>query len=249
MRIEVDDETAIDMHNYQKNMLWTVIKSDHHAYDYKVNSAESYSIVEFHFTFQRNPVFYGTLLIFSISLITALMIFTFILPANSGERMGVALTLMLASMVFILLVAENIPLNLASGSVPLLAIFFIFCLVLMAIMIIALSCVSKFYHKDKEDGKMSEWTRRNVVGKLSYAVGARAREKTQIKDTVCFNEMRREDYVSSKPCDTKEDDWQMEWRILGKTVDRCLFVFFNIVFVIGVAVCFGIENQIREDNH
>ena len=57
------------------------------------------------------------------------------------------MTLMLASMVFILLVAENIPLNLASGDVPLLAIFFIFCLLLMAFVIIALACVSKFYHK------------------------------------------------------------------------------------------------------
>ena len=85
MNIIVDNDNAIEMGSYQKNMIWDVDNTGYDAYVLTYGPISKYSVVEFHFHFQRNPVFYGTLLIFSISLITALMIFTFVLPAESGE--------------------------------------------------------------------------------------------------------------------------------------------------------------------
>ena len=70
--------------------------------------------------------------------------------------------------------------------------------------------------------------------------------KNKVTD-VESNGTTREDYEGSKDAegstndDVAEEDWQMEWRIVGKTLDRCLFVFFAVVFIIGVAVCFGIQ--------
>ena len=71
--------------------------------------------------------------------------------------------------------------------------------------------------------------------------------KNKVTD-VDFNDTTREGFKGSKDSDGSTndnvagEDWQMEWRIVGKTVDRCLLVFFTVVFVIGLAVCFGIQS-------
>ena len=68
-----------------------------------------YSDVNFHITIERRSLFYTLNLILPVFLITFLAVMTFILPSQSGERMGVSLTLMLTVTVFMLLIAEMIP--------------------------------------------------------------------------------------------------------------------------------------------
>ena len=75
-----------------------------------------YPTFVFRFRFHRRSLFYILNLIFPIAIITLLAIATFILPDESGERLSVSVTLMLATTVFMLLVAEKIPES--SESVP-----------------------------------------------------------------------------------------------------------------------------------
>lgn len=75
-----------------------------------------------------------------------------------GERISLAVTLMLAVTVFMLLVAETTPAT--SDAVPLVSVYFILCMVLMFLMIVLLCYINRMYHKKGSDGKMGAWMRR-----------------------------------------------------------------------------------------
>merc|ERR1712002_400917 len=97
---------------------------------------------------------------------------TLILPEESGERLSVAVTLMLAVTVFMLLMAEMMPES--SDYVPLLMIFFIFCLIMMTLIVVYLCCVSRLYNIcSLLKCPMGEWTRYYFYQKLSFFLGIR----------------------------------------------------------------------------
>lgn len=75
-----------------------------------------------------------------------------------GERISLAITLLLAMTVFMLVVADIIPAT--SDVVPLVGIFFNAVMVEMVIMIVVLCYIMRLYHKDADDPPMSLWTRR-----------------------------------------------------------------------------------------
>ena len=78
---------------------------------------------------------------------TKITLFLSLFNSGSGERLGVAVTLMLAVTVFMLLVAESIPES--SDSVPFIGVFFLFCMSCMFCIIVGLCVVSNLYHRTK----------------------------------------------------------------------------------------------------
>ena len=74
-----------------------------------------------------------------------------------GERIGLSITLMLAVTVFMLLVAETTPDS--SEGLPIVSVYFIFCMILMFCMIVFLCCIGRMYTTRKADRPMSIWMR------------------------------------------------------------------------------------------
>jgi len=166
--------TEIDVKYYHRNHEWN-LKSVETEYAEDEYGTGTYAEVYFHLYFQRRSLYYVFNLIIPMVLITLLTTLAFVLPEEAGERMGVAVTLMLAATVFMLLVAESIPES--SDSIPYVGIFFVVCFVLMFLMIIALCFVSRIYNRTRVDRPMGRWTRKYVLDKLSYFLGVRHKEK------------------------------------------------------------------------
>ena len=144
--------------------------------------------------------------------------------------MGVSVTLMLAVTVFMLLVAQMIPES--STHTAVVNVYFMFCLVLVTLVIISLCMVSRLYYRSKIDPPMGKWTRKYIFGKLSFILGARQDVEVLLPpDTNEVTEDNREHNESY----TLEE----EWAIVGKTADNCLFVLFMAVFLIGTICCFA----------
>ena len=214
--------------------------------------------------------------------------------------MSVSVTLMLAVTVFMLLVAEMIPES--SDSVPIVGIFFLFCLSIMVLVIISLSIVSRYHHRERGDRPMDKWTRWYILERLSYAVRIRhdnvpENSKAAGKNTdnvhinaafnasvncddgedlerpevspdaihagdpkptvTCDPEEKQPDIIMKEThqAPRAEDDvfqqdqetytLEEEWKIVAKTLDRCLFVFFITFFVIGCLCCFANTDYVR----
>ncbi|XP_066925495.1 neuronal acetylcholine receptor subunit alpha-10-like [Clytia hemisphaerica] len=129
-------------------------------------------------TLKRRSLFYLMNLIFPMVVISMLTMLSFYLPAESGERIALAITLLLAMTVFMLIVGEIIPPT--SDSVPLVATFFSAVMLEMVLMVVILCYVLKFHFKTKED-EMPRWMRRLILDNLSYSLGIRPRSKKKEK--------------------------------------------------------------------
>ena len=94
-----------------------------------------------------------------------------------GERISLAITLLLAMTVFMLVVADMIPPT--SETIPLVGIFFNAAMVEMVLMIVSLCVVIRFYHKQATDPAMPAWIRKYILDYLSYKLGVRQRIASQ----------------------------------------------------------------------
>ena len=108
-----------------------------------------YPVVDYDIIIIRRTSFYLLNLIWPGILIAVLAAITFLLPPESGERIGLGITNLLAMMVFLLLISESIPPT--SDAVPLASNFFSVVLVLSALALIESCIVIKFLHYSNSD--------------------------------------------------------------------------------------------------
>ena len=224
--------------------------------------------VTFHVHFQRKSLFYVINLIFPIVMITCLSMTTFILPAESGERWSVAVTLLLAATLFLLPMADMTPES--SESVPLLGVFFIFCIIEIICMIVSVCYITRLYHRTNMDSPMGSLTTSYILEKLSYKVGVRKNYKVSMENNVESLEILSKEGTHVSPSTnftlqsrssdmTTEESKQVErilqklnnsngdgglsnddeWRIVAQTIERCLFMFFIVSFAIGCIIILG----------
>ena len=148
---------------------------------------EPYVDVTFTLILKRRSLFYMINLIFPIIIINSLTMLSFLLPAESGERISLAITLLLAMTVFMLVVADIIPPT--SDVIPLVGAFFSVTIVEVVMMIIVLCYVMKLYHKGPTDPAMPLWMRKLVLEWLSYKL--RIRKKHQLSGRSNLQNMQK----------------------------------------------------------
>ncbi|XP_075934825.1 neuronal acetylcholine receptor subunit alpha-7a [Anarhichas minor] len=118
---------------------------------------EPYPDITFTLVMRRRTLFYGLNLLIPCVLISTLALLVFLLPADSGEKISLGITVLLSLTVFMLLVAEIMPAT--SDSVPLIAQYFATTMVIVGLSVIATVLVLQYHHHDPDGGKMPKWTR------------------------------------------------------------------------------------------
>ncbi|XP_048825564.1 neuronal acetylcholine receptor subunit alpha-7-like [Brienomyrus brachyistius] len=118
---------------------------------------EPYLDVTFTVVMRRRTLYYGLNLLIPCVLISTLALLVFLLPADSGEKISLGITVLLSLTVFMLLVAEIMPAT--SDSVPLIAQYFATTMVIVGLSVIATVLVLQYHHHDPDGGKMPKWTR------------------------------------------------------------------------------------------
>ena len=81
-----------------------------------------YDEITFSITLSRNPSFYINNIVIPTAMLGVVAIFSFLLPPESGERISLCLTTLLAIAVYAMVVADNVPES--SRDVPLISKFF-----------------------------------------------------------------------------------------------------------------------------
>ncbi|KAG8144865.1 hypothetical protein E2320_013273 [Naja naja] len=113
---------------------------------------EPYPDVTFTITMRRRTLYYGLNLLIPCVLISALALLVFLLPADSGEKISLGITVLLSLTVFMLLVAEIMPAT--SDSVPLIAQYFASTMIIVGLSVVVTVIVLQYHHHDPEGGKM-----------------------------------------------------------------------------------------------
>ncbi len=70
---------------------------------------EVYPLVVYELTMRRKPLFYIVHILIPAALLAVLVLLVFSVPPESGEKMSMALTLLLSYSVLILIVSDNVP--------------------------------------------------------------------------------------------------------------------------------------------
>uniref|UniRef100_A0A3Q3ICH0 Neuronal acetylcholine receptor subunit alpha-7 n=1 Tax=Monopterus albus TaxID=43700 RepID=A0A3Q3ICH0_MONAL len=118
---------------------------------------EPYPDVTFTVTMRRRTLYYGLNLLVPCVLISGLALLVFLLPADSGEKISLGITVLLSLTVFMLLVAEIMPAT--SDSVPLIAQYFASTMMIVGLSVVVTVLVLQFHHHDPHGGKMPRWVR------------------------------------------------------------------------------------------
>ncbi|KAM6950845.1 neuronal acetylcholine receptor subunit alpha-7a [Lycodopsis pacificus] len=147
-----------DITGYTANGEWDLIevvgRRNENSYEC---CEEPYPDITFTLVMRRRTLFYGLNLLIPCVLISTLALLVFLLPADSGEKISLGITVLLSLTVFMLLVAEIMPAT--SDSVPLIAQYFATTMVIVGLSVIATVLVLQYHHHDPDGSKMPKWTR------------------------------------------------------------------------------------------
>ncbi|KAJ8252308.1 hypothetical protein COCON_G00216200 [Conger conger] len=155
-----------DTTGYIANGEWDLVEVPGHRNERFYDCCkEPYPDVTFTVVMRRRTLYYGLNLLIPCVLISTLALLVFLLPADSGEKISLGITVLLSLTVFMLLVAEIMPAT--SDSVPLIAQYFATTMVIVGLSVIATVLVLQYHHHDPDGGKMPKWTRIILLNCLS----------------------------------------------------------------------------------
>ncbi|XP_077992147.1 neuronal acetylcholine receptor subunit alpha-10-like [Glandiceps talaboti] len=140
---------------------------------------------------KRLPMYYVFYLVMPCSLISATTLLSFFLPVESGEKVGLGITVLLSLTVFLLLLAETLPPM--QNSVPILGQYYAGVMVLVSISITMSVAVLNLHFRGPESKPVPPWLRKLLLGKVARFVlirhvAARRTDKS----------IRRPNYVISR---------------------------------------------------
>uniref|UniRef100_W5UE80 Neuronal acetylcholine receptor subunit alpha-7 n=1 Tax=Ictalurus punctatus TaxID=7998 RepID=W5UE80_ICTPU len=155
---------------------------------------EPYPDITFTLVMRRRTLYYGLNLLVPCVLISTLALLVFLLPADSGEKISLGITVLLSLTVFMLLVAEIMPAT--SDSVPLIAQYFATTMVIVGLSVIATVLVLQYHYHDPDGGRMPKWTRVVLLNWCAWFLRMRRPGEHHVH-TACHNKPLHRGSVSS----------------------------------------------------
>jgi hypothetical protein len=120
-----DDEVGDISDYYVSNSEWNLdeFKAKINRFQYEC-CPEFYVDVTATITIRRLPLYYFYTIICPCLWLTVLNLLVFLLPADSGDKVSLGVTVFLAFSVFMLVISEKVPVS--SQSVPLIGMYMVF---------------------------------------------------------------------------------------------------------------------------
>lgn len=261
-RIGISNRSRIQYDHHATGNGWNILglatKIDKNHYNTIV-----YDAVEFTVIFKRKIFLVSVNLILPPLIIGTLNLHSFVLPAASGERLALSITLLLAMIFFIINVIDVIPND--NERIPIIYRFFVATLGEIVLQIIVIIFGMQLYHKKSSDPPIPRWTRFIILDNLAYWSGVRVDvtyyyppknryslkpEEMEALIDIGFLSQHQYSFVEKQQATCvkhdsylqtcAEDDEQLanEWRIVALTVDRCVFIVFGTVWLITVVAFF-----------
>lgn len=134
---------------------------------------EPFMDVTFTLILLRKPLYYVFNVITPCLVLVTTILFGFFLPPESGERISLTITILLAVAVFLQLVSDALPRN--SDNIPVLAIFYMVVMAESAFSLVTTCVVLIIHYRSDEKGTtpMPEWVKDLFLRKLAKYLGIR----------------------------------------------------------------------------
>lgn len=166
---EVPDSAVIDvgmdLSELYLSVEWDImaVPASRHVYKY-VCCAELYPDIKFNITLRRKTLFYTVNLIIPVVGISALSFLVFYLPSDCGEKVSLAISILLSLSFFLLVLLEMIPST--SLAMPLIGVYITFCLIMISLSVVVATAVLNVHYRSPSTHKMAPWVRRFFIKTL-----------------------------------------------------------------------------------
>uniref|UniRef100_A0A8C9TDH1 Cholinergic receptor, nicotinic, delta (muscle) n=1 Tax=Scleropages formosus TaxID=113540 RepID=A0A8C9TDH1_SCLFO len=176
MQLKVDEDglgrsykvewITIDPAAFTENGEWEIIHKPAKRNTYKDIPLESnkHQDITFYLIIKRKPLFYIVNIIIPCVLISFLASLVYYLPADSGEKMTLSISVLLAQSVFLLLVSQRLPET--SMAIPLIVKYLMFIMVLVTVVVLNCVIVLNLHFRTPSTHIMSEWTKEFFLERL-----------------------------------------------------------------------------------
>ncbi|EDO42039.1 predicted protein [Nematostella vectensis] len=171
------EEDQASIKGYQKNGEWDFIgfPCKRSILYYPCCPDSPFTDVTCTLIIRRKTLYYWVNLIIPCMLITVLSLLSFIVSTDSGERVGLVITDLLALTVFMLIVADILPPT--SEVVPVISIYIICSTIEVGLALVATTIVVQCYHTNPDINVMPFWVKYFICQKLGGLLGI-----THVKD-------------------------------------------------------------------
>lgn len=125
---------------------------------------ELYPDVTFNITLRRKTLFYTVNLIIPVVGISSMSFLVFYLPSDCGEKVSLAISILLSLSFFLLVLLEMTPST--SLAMPLIGVYITFCLIMISLSVVVATAVLNVHYRSPSTHKMAPWVRRFFIQTL-----------------------------------------------------------------------------------
>ncbi|CAJ1063707.1 neuronal acetylcholine receptor subunit alpha-9-like [Xyrichtys novacula] len=182
--------------------------------------SDPYPDITFTLSLKRRASFYIFNLLIPCMMISFLAPLGFFLPADSGEKVSLGVTVLLALTVFQLLVAESMP---PSESVPLIGKYYIATMTMVTASTALTIFIMNIHHCGPEARPVPQWAERFILNYLAricfvYEVGETSQNGTSTKKQSSSKE--DPDALPTNGANTKGTNWDVNGQAWGGKVEE-----------------------------
>ncbi|KHN70747.1 Acetylcholine receptor subunit beta-type acr-3 [Toxocara canis] len=147
----------VELNDYSPSGIWDVM-------DVPGELIQSKSKIAYQIRIRRKTLFYTVILIIPTVLMAFLSMMVFYLPAEASEKITLAISILLALVVFLLLVSKILPPT--SSTIPLMAKYLLMTFVMNIITILVTVVIINIYFRGPTTHKMPDWVKRIFLKQL-----------------------------------------------------------------------------------
>lgn len=153
----------VDLKNYVSNGEWELLEVKLiEAEDKYAIGDEPYPYVQATFKIRRKTLYYMYNIVFPCMMMSTLTVLVFCMPPDSGEKIALGVTVILAFSVFMLAIAERMPET--SESIPLIGIYLTFVMAMTTVSVIMTVMVLNFFYRGPVLTEVPPWVRKYIMG-------------------------------------------------------------------------------------
>ncbi|CAH1796315.1 unnamed protein product [Owenia fusiformis] len=270
-------EPHVNLEVFLESGEWEIIETNGKRIEYFYAAHPDLPYPEVHYTIvlRRKPLFYMINVVLPVMLIACLTLLVFWLPADSGEKMSMGLTILLSFSVFLLLIVDNIPKT--STATPLIVVFLVtlMSITTMSVGFTVMVLHIHFYgHPELHPPKwliklVSTVHKSQILHQDTSEVYYNSKEDEQncnnIQDSVIMTSTNNKHqngqntFLSNKVGELiekvvkrqeKHDDMKLKlekWRAVARGIDRLLFWICLSLLVIFAVIFLGIYPNTKPD--
>jgi len=192
---------------------------------------EKQEVLVFKFNLKRNSGFYLLNLIFPICVLGIMNLFVFLLPPESGERVGYSITVLLSIVVFLTITSNSLP-GTSEPRMPTIFLLLTGYVVISVLIVISVIIGLRFYLRDQELPVSAYW--KSLILFYRIILDRRIRRKINIEENL------QKEIINHTENGQDYDKETVTWKTVGETAD-VIFCFMFLLMIIVVNTLYFVD--------